>query len=104
MAGNSLWGQMDEVDPCHNSYGRAIINGALIVSATAVTSAIAFDIAGVGHYTVHWRGGEIIFRDPNRITQITRFRFRPFGHRGGSWQRRLPHYHRRPGIGRHRPW
>jgi hypothetical protein len=35
MAGNSLWGQMDEVDPCHQTYGRAIINGSLIVSGLA---------------------------------------------------------------------
>jgi RHS repeat-associated protein len=35
MAGNSLWCQMDEVDPCHQTYGRAAINGSLIISGLA---------------------------------------------------------------------
>jgi RHS repeat-associated protein len=109
IAEGTLWAQMDEVDPCHESYGRAVINTALAFSAAAVTTAIVANAYGVGNYIVQWRGGEIRFVDPNRIIEPVRFRFSPTGHKAKPGKsnpgyRRAPHYHRRPGIGKHRPW
>ena len=43
-----------------------------------------------------WPGREISCGNVVRIA--------PFGSRSGPWQARLPQYHRRPGIGWHRPW
>jgi RHS repeat-associated protein len=77
--------------------------GALGVSAVAGTLAggLGFaewlGISEVGSATIGWRGGEITLTFPGRPTPD--WRFNPFG--GHGWP---PHYHRRPGIRKHRPW
>lgn len=52
-------------------------------------------LTDIGSANVGWKGGEITLSalsDPNR-------RINPFGDQ--NWP---PHYHRCPGIGKHRPW
>jgi RHS repeat-associated protein len=71
---------------------------------TAGTLAVGWGVAGAAAKmgpTISWRGGEIVLeKGGNRF-----FRINPFGNwKGKQWQERLPHYHRRPGIGKHRPW
>jgi|GEM_PF-5920249 len=60
------------------------------------------DIAAETGPIVGWKGGEITLKDNPYSTPD--FRFNPTGSKKGEWYDRLPHYHRRPGIGKHRPW
>ncbi|MBK7545452.1 MAG: discoidin domain-containing protein [Elusimicrobia bacterium] len=71
---------------------------------TAGTLAMGWGAAGWAARTgpiIGWRGGEIVLeKGGNRF-----FRLNPFGNwRGKTWKEKIPHYHRRPGIGKHRPW
>lgn len=50
-----------------------------------------------------WKGGEFVLSKGCRICPTGHIGG-PFGKGGGPWYRSLPHYHRRPGIGKHRPW
>jgi hypothetical protein len=70
------------------------------VGATAIASgAILADFDPL----VGWKGGEMTFTNPG--SQTPDFRINPFGDwDSGNPYGRLPHYHRRPGIGNHRPW
>jgi len=67
------------------------------ISATAAISAgtliglEATGISNIGSAEVGWKGGEITLTRPG--AQTPDWRFNPLGH-----------YHRRPGIGQHRPW
>jgi len=49
------------------------------------------------NYSVGWRGGELTFTPPGGTSPNVRIN--PTGGSGYP-----PHYHRRPGIGKHRPW
>jgi RHS repeat-associated protein len=73
---------------------------------TALTLTVAYSVAGWAARTgptVGWRGGEITLT--RQGAKSPDFRLNPFGDWGSSnpYARR-PHYHRRPGIGKHRPW
>lgn len=69
------------------------------VAAGAAGGLILLDAAGIsnlGETQIGWKGGEITFTRPGCKTPD--FRINPFG--DDDWP---PHYHRRPGIGKHRP-
>ncbi len=74
------------------------------VGIGATAGAVACLCTGTGATAVGWKGGEITFTPPGRPTPD--FRINP----KGNWKNpkngteRLPHFHRRPGIGKHRPW
>jgi RHS repeat-associated protein len=72
--------------------------------ATATVLSVGWGSAGWASRmgpTVEWRGGEIVLeKNGNRFLRVN-----PTGNwKSNSWQEKLPHYHRRPGIGKHRPW
>jgi hypothetical protein len=74
--------------------------------ATAGTLAVGYSVAGWASRTgptVGWRGGELTLTRQGAKTPD--FRLNPFGDWGASNPYgKLPHYHRRAGIGKHRPW
>ena len=75
------------------------LGGAGVAAGTA-GGLILLDAAGIsniGETQIGWKGGEITFTRPGCNTPD--FRINPFG--DDDWP---PHYHRRPGIGKHRPW
>jgi hypothetical protein len=81
-------------------YGtRAALIGAAAADLAAGTL-IGLEAAGmtdIGEAEVGWKGGEITLTRPGSPTPD--IRINPFG--DDNWP---PHYHRRPGIGKHRPW
>jgi RHS repeat-associated protein len=72
-------------------------SGAAAGTAGGLILLDAAGISNIGQTQIGWRGGEITFTRPGCKTPD--FRINPFG--DDDWP---PHYHRRPGIGRHRPW
>jgi RHS repeat-associated protein len=57
----------------------------------------------IGNSSICWKGGEITFTRPAVATPD--LRINPFGDWNSSNPNaQWPHYHRRPGIGTHRPW
>ena len=81
-------------------YGtRAALGGAAAAAgaAAALMGLEAAAITDLGSWRVGWRGGEIVCTRPGASTPDWRF-----NQTGGEFGK--PHYHRRPGIGRHRPW
>lgn len=88
---------------------------ALIGSGVAATSAgtlsvlDALGVTNLGEWEVGWKGrglgGEFTLKDPTSPFKSADFRFSPLG----DWDNpepnaRPPHWHQRPGIGRHLPW
>ncbi len=67
------------------------------ISTTAGVMAITLDQLPIGNADIGWKGGELTFKRPGASTPD--LRINPCG--GSGY---LPHYHRRPGIGKHRPW
>jgi RHS repeat-associated protein len=92
--------------PAWAYYGeRASVTGAGAAAGAAATlmALEATGVTDIGETTIDWRGGEIRFTRPGCKTPD--FRINPFG----DWDNpnklsKRPHYHRRPGIGKHRPW
>ena len=88
---------------CQKCAWRTAETTALAGSGAASTAAgglILLDAAGItnmGETQIGWKGGEITFTKPGCKTPD--FRFNPLG--DDNWP---PQYHRRPGIGKHRPW
>jgi RHS repeat-associated protein len=70
-------------------WGERVAVGTAVV-ATGV--AIAAGTGAIPNWSVGWKGGEITLTKPGAPTADWRFNPSKF------------HYHRRPGIGRHRPW
>jgi len=66
--------------------------GTQIAAATAVTTAIGAGTGAIPNWSIGWKGGEITLTRPGAPTPD--WRFNPI----------KGHYHRRPGIGQHRPW
>jgi RHS repeat-associated protein len=67
------------------------------ISTTAGVMAITLDQLPIGNANIGWKGGELTFTRPGALTPD--FRINPCGGSGYP-----PHYHWRPGIGKHRPW
>jgi RHS repeat-associated protein len=78
---------------------RASLACAAAAAATALglMGLEAVGVSEIGSANMGWKGGEITFTRPGAPTPD--WRVNPFG--GEGWP---PHYHRRPGIGKHRPW
>jgi len=82
-------------------YGTRIfigVSGSAAVAAGGLGAAAELGLSNAGLTQIGWRGGELTLRFVGRPSPDWRFNpsFRnDFG---------LPHYHRRPGIGKHRPW
>jgi hypothetical protein len=102
-------------DPFDKYVGYYGTRGALIGSGAAASAAgtlsilDALGITNLGEWQVSWRGpllgGELRLKDPTSPFGSPDFRFNPFG----DWDNsnplsRRPHWHQRPGIGKHRPW
>lgn len=88
-------------------FGTALYIGASVYSIAglagiATSEAIVLDSTVYGTDT----GAEVVFtRGQGLPGELVRSRIAPFGNRGaGPWYRQAPHYHRRPGIGKHRPY
>lgn len=69
----------------------------LDISLTASVLATAGAQTSIGNAAIGWKGGEATFTRPGAATPD--LRVNPFGGSGYG-----PHYHRRPGIGKHRPY
>jgi len=67
------------------------------VAVACLAGAGALSRTAIGNANMGWKGGEITFTRPGAPTPD--WRINPFGGSGYP-----PHYHRRPGIGKHRPW
>lgn len=67
------------------------------ISTTAAVMAITLDQLPIGNADIGWKGGELTFTRPGASTPD--LRINPCGGSGYP-----PHYHGRPGIGKHRPW
>ena len=67
------------------------------ISTAAGVMAITLDQLPIGKANIGWKGGELTFTQPGASTPD--LRINPCGGSGYP-----PHYHRRPGIGKHRPW
>jgi len=65
------------------------------VSASALAGGLS--VTEIGTSSIGWRGGEVTFTRQGAATAD--LRINPLGGSGYP-----PHYHRRPGIGKHRPW
>ncbi|MEW6609294.1 MAG: hypothetical protein AB1414_17935 [bacterium] len=67
-----------------------------VVWGTIVTAVVkvAYEIE------VLFKGGEVVIRQGGK----TQLRINPTGNPDGDPPSDRPHYHRRPGIGKHRPW
>lgn len=104
---NSVLGQTEGLktscDPFSRYVGYYGTRTAFYSSAVASLSAatlIALEAARVtdiGSARIGWKGGEFTLTRPGAPTPD--WRVNPFGDQ--NWP---PHYHRRPGIGKHRPW
>ena len=68
----------------------------LNVSILKASQVFEFGLMKVGY-----KGREITLTKPGSRTPD--IRINPFGGKGNGWEK-YPHYHRRPGIGKHRPW
>ncbi len=84
---------------------RIFVGTAAVASVTAL-SLMALEVAGIsniGSAEIGWKGSELTLTRPGANTPD--WRFNPFGSRDSSnpYGKR-PHYHRRPGIDKHRPW
>ncbi len=80
-------------------------------TALGIQAAFFGGIAGYESGRFGLKGGELTHTSPGKTSPD--FRGSPTGHHGGptgnfdpkgGMAPRLPHYHRRPGIGKHRPW
>jgi hypothetical protein len=61
------------------------------------------DPGPISYPDIGYKGGEITITGPDSLTPD--FRINPLGDWGSdNPDAQLPHYHRRPGIGKHRPW
>ena len=92
-------GQTKDADPV-TKYGTRAAIGTATVCTAAAASLMGLEAAGIsdiGETQIGWKGGEITFTPPGSKTPD--FRINPFGDDNYP-----PHYHRRPGIGKHRPW
>jgi len=95
ISGQSI---VEKTNKCgKNSLVQNVYTGAQIATAVVTIAAgtliglEALGISNIGAANVGWKGGEITLTRPGALTPD--WRFNPFGH-----------YHRRPGIGKHRPW
>jgi RHS repeat-associated protein len=87
--GTGTW----SVDPCWETSPGLFMD----ISMTSGILAGAFAPTEIGNSSVGWKGGEVTFTRAGARTPD--LRINPFGGSGYP-----PHYHRRPGIGNHRPW
>jgi RHS repeat-associated protein len=104
-------GTNDAVDFCSSWYSGGQVAGQATVGLAAGSGGLA-----VSRFTSNaWRvgrGGKDLIVSRKRVpTGGRKWRISPTGHRPNPnasgpahWGRNLPHYHRRPGIGKHRPW
>ena len=89
-------------------YGTRVALGTAVVADIAAVRLIGIDLVGIsnlGDWQFGWRGGELTFKNPASPFSGPDFRLNPFG----DWKNpdpyaRPPHWHQRPGIGRHLPW
>jgi hypothetical protein len=102
---NSPGGQLTRIGGNQDT-ARGVVYGGMAMAAVGSGGAIAANWAAVSGYTFTWKGGEIVVTNTKLVKEAVRLRINLLGHHSGTgkWVRRLPHYHKRPGIGRHRPW
>jgi hypothetical protein len=81
----------------YGTRGALVTSGVAAATAGGLMMAEMAGITDIGSARMGWRGGEITFTRPGASTPD--WRVSPFGGHGHP-----PHYHRRPGIGKHRPW
>ena len=86
---------MGAYDPCDSSMQFSQSAGAF--ARDMYGGRLLAGMSWVGNARMGWKGGELTFTRPGAATAD--LRINPFGGSG-----RPPHYHRRPGIGKHRPW
>ncbi len=86
---------MGAYDPCDPAFQASQWGGA--IAAGAYGGRLLAGMSWVGNARMGWKGGELTFTRPGAPTPD--LRINPFGGSG-----KPPHYHRRPGIGKHRPW
>ncbi len=96
---DSTLGQAEAAGPGVHKATKICIGTATAAAAAAAAlmAAEAAGISDIGSANMGWKGGEITFTRPGAPTPD--WRINPFGGSGYP-----PHYHRRPGIGKHRPW
>jgi len=96
---SGVLGQTKDADPFTKYGTRAClaVGSAAAIAAGGLIAADAAGISSIGRANMGWKGGEITFTRPGAPTPD--WRINPFGGSGYP-----PHYHRRPGIGKHRPW
>jgi hypothetical protein len=75
----------------------------VVATGEATSCPLHSDPGPIDYPTLGYKGGEITITGPDSSTPDVRIN--PLG----DWDSdnpgaQLPHYHRRPGIGRHRPW
>jgi hypothetical protein len=82
-------------------YGAAIAD----LAAGGLGALDWFGISNLGEWEVGWKGDELTLKNPASPFDGPDFRLNPFGDwdNGNPYAQR-PHWHRRPGIGKHRPW
>lgn len=83
--------------------GDTAKNAAIVGGFCAILPSAGGGVLAGRGVTMGVRGGELIFTPRGKSSPDVRIN--PFGDwDSGKWQGRLPHYHRRPGIDKHRPW
>jgi RHS repeat-associated protein len=102
VAGAYAYGPLGQTAPCNCKFHTAekVALGGAAAAATAAGGLMILEgtgISSIGESQIGWKGGEITITRPGCSTPD--FRINPFG--DDYWP---PHYHRRPGIGKHRPW
>jgi hypothetical protein len=80
-----------------DTHGWSKFAGATGVTFWVAASRVGSSPTALGNARLGWKGGEVTFTRPG--TRTPDVRINPFGGSGYP-----PHYHRRPGIGKHRPW
>ncbi|MCX7001704.1 MAG: hypothetical protein NTV22_00340 [bacterium] len=73
-------------------YGALGVSAAAALAAATLIGAEAAGITDIGSAQIGWKGGEITFTQVGKATPNFRVNLSKL------------HYHRRPDIGKHRPW
>ncbi|HWT91737.1 MAG TPA: RHS repeat-associated core domain-containing protein [Solirubrobacteraceae bacterium] len=106
-------GVNDAVDFCSTAYTGGEVAGTGVASALGGMGAARAVRIGRGAWADGRNGKDLIVSRKNVPTGGKKWRISPTGHRlkpnpgarrTPHWGRNLPHYHRRPGIAKHRPW
>jgi len=92
---------------CGYNYKLSGLMGAtarnMLLVAGGLAAAEALGVTSIGSAEIGLKGGEITLTKPGSTTPDVRIN--PTGNSKSTDPKgKLPHYHRRPGIGNHRPW